>query len=97
MLWIYIAYCIYIVIIDVHNAGMSAFSRWTYDVSLDLQRVNKITMDTTYQNTNLMPNRVYVIEVSPFFPRTLGPVDSVNDEFTTSWIVQTVEDGQCTL
>ena len=64
-------------------------------MSLNPLGISNVTMDTNYQNTGLMSNTVYIINIFPFFPGTLGPVDNVNDELTSSWIVQTVDNGQC--
>ena len=80
---------------NVHNTGMGAFNRWTYNVNLNPLGISNVTMDTNYQNTGLIPNTSYIIDIFPFFPGTLGPVNDVNDELTSSWIVQTVDNGQC--
>ena len=64
-------------------------------MSLNPLGISNVTMDTNYQNTGLMSNTVYIINIFPFFPGTLEPVDNVNDELTSSWIVQTVDNGQC--
>ena len=71
---------------------MSAFNSWTYNVSLESLGNSSTTMDTAdYQYNDLQPNKVYIFNIYPFFPRALGTVGNVHDGLISSWIVQTVD------
>ena len=50
-------------------------------------------MGTEYQYNSLLPKTVYIIDI---FPSLEGAVDNAGDELVSSWIVETVNDGQYT-
>ena len=70
--------------------GPSAFSEWIYD--LTFQTNSDATVDTEYLYRDLPPNAVYVIDILPSVPGVDDDVD--NNTLTSSWIVQTAENGQ---
>jgi len=67
--------------------GPSAFSRWTYD--LTIQPGSDIsTMDNEVMLNDLIPNTVYFITI---LPRGLRNND---DSLISAWLVQTIDQGQ---
>ena len=48
-------------------------------------------MDTNYQYNSLLPNTVYVIDI---FPSLTGAIGNADDKLVSSWIVETVDNGQ---
>ena len=70
--------------------GPSAFSEWMYN--LTFQSNSDATVDTEYLYSDLPPNAVYAIDILPSVPGVVGNVD--NNTLTSSWIVQTAENGQ---
>ena len=82
---------VYIIIIAIY-IGPSAFNQWLYN--LTLQSNDIATKDTGYQYSDLLPNTVYTINI---FPSALGAVGNVSDAIMSSWIVQTVDNGQCSV
>ena len=76
-------------IVHMPTVGPSAFNRWMYH--LTLQNNSNATTDTEYQYSDLLPNTVYTIGI---FPSAPGAVGNVDDALMSSWIVQTVDNGQ---
>ena len=72
------------------NIGPSAFNQWKYN--LTLQNNTVATIGTEYHYSDLLPNTAYIVNIFPSAPRAVGNVD---DAVMSSWIVQTVDDGQC--
>ena len=69
--------------------GPSAFNRWMY--TLNLLNTSNTILGNDYQYNDLLPNMVYIIDIFPSMP---GSVGSDDDILMSSWIVMTVNDGQ---
>ena len=67
---------------------MGAFNSWTYNLTFHTN--NTATTNTDYQYTDLLPNTVYLFNISP---NTLGAIG--NTDVNSLWLVQTLENGQC--
>ena len=74
------------------NVGPSAFNGWMYSLTFPSNSIT--TMDTEYQYDNLLPNAVDIIDILPSVP---GEVGNIDNTLMSSWIVQTVDNGQCVL
>ena len=59
---------------------------------MTFQSSSDTTMNTDHQYNDLLSNTVYTIGIFPSVPGAVGNVDNT---LMSSWIVQTVDNGQC--
>ena len=52
------------------------------------------TTNTTFVYHDLQPSTVYIVNI---YPNRVGSVGNVDEKLRSSWIVQTMDDGQCTI